>query len=243
MYHQERPGPLSAIRAARTGVRMSTTEASVASTGSDSIPEQSWLPDQLVVSTMGAALISGYLGEWGCATTVDADPALGLSRLVMARPQAALDGARETLRRAGRHAHGHAPRHREPEPPVRPDDDPCDTILRALRHRSRSGYAGWAPVMGKNRLLTQIGPTQTIGVGGDGAVVVGGQTVGRIEADPARLRFSLKEGAGVTVGMLDTTVVRHPFIAGHLDPRSAVLDLTPADAPGVPAWHGTFVAG
>ncbi|MFP5346143.1 MAG: S8 family peptidase [Actinomycetes bacterium] len=111
--------------------------------------------------------------------------------------------------------------------------DPVDTVLSRLRAYFGLLYHGWAPTMGKNRLVGQVS-------GGGGTVSFGGGPAPSPAAAPA-LQGS-PEGRGVVVGVLDTGLAPHPALAGRY--LAAPTDLI-ADGGSFryPAGHGTFVTG
>jgi membrane-anchored mycosin MYCP len=120
-----------------------------------------------------------------------------------------------------------------------PDDrtearDDLGVVLTALRKRFGELYAGWAPVLGKNRLVGQLHGAQEVIHSGD---------------DPRALaeRFNPPErssgpGRGVRVGLLDTGLFPQPWLGGAWAARYSDR-LLPTDALPYAAGHATFVAG
>jgi hypothetical protein len=115
----------------------------------------------------------------------------------------------------------------------RPATD-LDTILRGLRRHFRQQYAGWTPLIGKNRMLGHV-------VGGGGKISHGGG--GPLAATDDRLPSrDGGMGSGVRVGVLDTSMASNTWLAGGwTSPPGQVLDLN-GEAAEV-AGHATFVAG
>ena len=108
-----------------------------------------------------------------------------------------------------------------------------DAFLRDLRRHFRQRYAGWAPVIGKNRMLGHV-------VGGGGKISHGGG--GPLMATQDELpRREGNLGRGVRVGVLDTSMSSNAWLAGAwTSPPGEVLD--PEEAAEV-AGHATFVGG
>jgi membrane-anchored mycosin MYCP len=135
------------------------------------------------------------------------------------------------------------------------EDEPSaadlDVILRGLRGYFAEEYAGWTPLIGKNRLVgSVIGTPGKVTHGGGSALA---QTTKTLE------RRMGKRGTGVVVGVLDTQLAAHPWLAGGTtSPPDAMLQLTeqPPDKdaqgvdivdlekyPNAASGHATFVAG
>ncbi len=109
-----------------------------------------------------------------------------------------------------------------------------DTVLDRLREHFRERYAGWTPVIGKNRQLTQS--------------IEGGVIIRDDEYPPSRVaapqwdyRDPAGPGAGVRVGLLDTPFAPHPWLDGGWDNENGVL-LT-EDKPNWRGGHATFLTG
>jgi membrane-anchored mycosin MYCP len=124
-------------------------------------------------------------------------------------------------------------------------DDDLDPVLAALRAHFAERHGGWAPTIGKNRLVGWVG-------GVDGIVQHNAQDQFLDIAEVAD-GFPAREsgaGAGVTVGVLDTGIANHPWLAGGW--TAAFHDVLP-DSTGSGAGtgydylrqqgHATFVAG
>jgi len=118
---------------------------------------------------------------------------------------------------------------------ARGDDEPTglDRLLRGLRTHFGQRYGGWAPTIGKNRMLGDV-------IGG-GKISYGGALAptSSDQQPPAR---GTGPGRGVRVGVLDTAIAPHPWLAGGW---TAATDdvLVPAATSRAAAGHATFVAG
>jgi membrane-anchored mycosin MYCP len=124
--------------------------------------------------------------------------------------------------------------------------DALDTLLGGLRGKFKKLNAGWAPLMGKNRLVG-------VGVGSNPGRIGGG---GGGPLEPARRLLTrpkdalLDEGLGVRVGVLDTRIYSNPWYAGawtsrvpdELKPTRATRGLPGRRLPPA-AGHATFVTG
>ncbi|WP_432477215.1 S8 family peptidase [Nocardioides sp. GXQ0305] len=107
-----------------------------------------------------------------------------------------------------------------------------DRLLTGLRVGFAATYNGWAPTMGKNRLLG--------GVVGGGKISHGGALAPAASDRQLAVREA-RPGRGVRVGVLDTAIRAHPWLAGGW--VAAPGDVRPdGDAPAA-AGHATFVAG
>ncbi len=108
-----------------------------------------------------------------------------------------------------------------------------DDLLERLRGHFSGKYAGWMPTIGKNRLLGEV-------VGG-GKISHGGALAPALSAEqpPAR---EARSGRGVRVGVLDTAIASHDWLAGGW--VAAAGDVLPPDSPQhAAAGHATFLAG
>ncbi len=81
-----------------------------------------------------------------------------------------------------------------------------DVVLEALRASFDERYVGWVPTMGKNRLVGDV-------TGGGGKISHGGDTMPNEVKDSLDPRGS-GPGQGVRVGVLDTGIAAHPWLAG-----------------------------
>jgi membrane-anchored mycosin MYCP len=161
---------------------------------------------------------------------VKRSPALGLALLPDVDVGDGTAKVKQELERLGR----------SPDAGSHPGTD-VDDFLRALRDYFGARYAGWTPTLGKNRDVARV-----VGAGGDldGKISHGGGGTPRAAAEPAwaRKRRSADKGRGVRVGVLDTSIAAHPWLAGGwVAPASDVL--SPADSYQPAAGHATFLAG
>lgn len=195
--------------------------------------------DEIVVARDSAGLVAARLRAWGAAPTCTDAPRLGLARLDLSAGAAA---------RLARAALAELADHDDPavrcteaelmgvgEPTSSSHHSALDVVLRALRRVLRHEHHGWVPGMGKNRHLSDpLGPAQQIGFGG--------ADTPRLVAVPRGHRPGT-DGAGVRVGLIDTRLIDHPWLAGGVlaDPAQ-VLPASPRPD-GAAAHHGTFVAG
>jgi membrane-anchored mycosin MYCP len=111
-----------------------------------------------------------------------------------------------------------------------------DRFLWVMRTYFAARYEGWTPTLGKNRLVGNV---------------EGGGNISHAEAHPSlgvstwRPEPALRPtepGLGVRVGVLDTSISDHPWLAGGwVGPAADRLELEPP-YPAL-AGHGTFVAG
>jgi membrane-anchored mycosin MYCP len=117
-----------------------------------------------------------------------------------------------------------------------PPKTPMDRFLRGLRTHFAREYAGWTPTIGKNRLVGHVE--------GGGHISHGGGS------DPARSSWTpdqrvARPGLGTRVGVLDTPVAEHDWLAGRwIGSPEDLLARRTEDMPfAAIAGHGTFVAG
>ncbi len=108
-----------------------------------------------------------------------------------------------------------------------------DRLLIGLRAHFAGKYAGWVPTIGKNRLLGEVIGGGKISHGGALAPAPSDQH------PPARVA---RRGRGVRVGVLDTAIAEHPWLAGGW--VAAADDVLPAGSTNsAVAGHATFIAG
>lgn len=198
-------------------------------------PPDSAREDCLVVEINGRDAVVHLLTKWGGerSVTVQTHPGLGLSKITFVDPATAAQVARSCPPNLAQTAAG---------------PQGIDAVLAALRHHLAGAFGGWVPSMGKNRYVQGVRPNQTIDVGGAGdatpdqTIDVGtknAQGLVAVGQPPPRRRRA--GGPYVTVGILDTELVRHPFFEARLDPRGQARHMTPTRVED--GWHGTFVAG
>jgi membrane-anchored mycosin MYCP len=110
-----------------------------------------------------------------------------------------------------------------------------DRFLWALRTHFAAHYQGWTPTLGKNRLVGNVE-----GGGGHISHASDPPALSTWRPEPALRRR--EPGLGVRVGVLDTSISTHPWLAGGwVGPATDRLGLEPP-YPAL-AGHGTFVAG
>jgi hypothetical protein len=177
----------------------------------------SYYGDEIIVALPHLDQVQHVLGLAGVASNIlDTSPALDLARLSVPEP----DGE---------------------APPVAVErsanTDPTDhvsTLLAYLREHFSREHAGWAPTLGKNRL---IGTVQ----GGGGVISHGGG------GSPQRTDHTLPArgtgpGRGVRIGVLDTGLAPQPWLAGGWEARYSDRLVTTDGYPAA-AGHATFVTG
>lgn len=202
-----------------------------------------WYRSELVVSLEHRREVLGVLEAWGVG--VDRPAAghesadLGLALVSLADDEQAAAAAVDGLRRE--------------QPAVLPDDDlaaqassrpsAVDRLLWALRARFAARYEGWVPTLGKNRLVANVEGGGNISHGN----ISHGDDPPSLAASDWRPEPAVRPGEpglGVRVGVLDTAMSVHPWLAGGLLGPAAEC-LPPASAEELPALagHATFVAG
>jgi membrane-anchored mycosin MYCP len=145
--------------------------------------------------------------------------------------------------------------------PERAEPSDLDLIIFWLRESFGSTYAGWVPVIGKNRVVEPVKGLPYVGGGGEGDPYLdvrdprstprasGGLSAGApgpAAAPPVWPQRASSPGEGVHVGVLDTRLYPNPWLDGGY--FAAEDDLLKVAAPGseprpATAGHATFVAG
>jgi hypothetical protein len=118
------------------------------------------------------------------------------------------------------------------------DDEPpqLDLALRALRERFATRYPGWAPTMGKDRVVDTVESSPHIGGEGDPEPLSNGETFKlppRTESPDHRVR----------VGLLDTKLYPHPELDGRYLAESAGFLPAQTTTPTSPSAHAVYLAG
>ena len=109
-----------------------------------------------------------------------------------------------------------------------------DLVLATLRSSFAERYAGWTPTLGKNRLVGHV-------VGGGGTISHGGGP-GLRATDVRPAHRGQAPGQGVKVGVLDSSISAHPWLAGGwIGSYNDVLGSV--GEPHAVAGHATFVTG
>jgi membrane-anchored mycosin MYCP len=173
----------------------------------------------------------------------DKDEYLGLALLTL--PAGNLKAAVAALREHSKKTADSMDRARDDRialvPGLRDDYPPLDDLLAGLRAVYARENAGWIPTIGKNRIIAPVtGSPYISGGGGEGPPE-------RSDGLPARA--TLRPGFGIRVGVLDTGLIEHPWLAdAYAAAPGARLPLKPPPPKGeqIPravVGHGTFVAG
>jgi membrane-anchored mycosin MYCP len=117
-----------------------------------------------------------------------------------------------------------------------PPKTAMDRLLRGLRAHFAAEYAGWTPTIGKNRLVGHVE--------GGGHISHGGGSDPQLSTWTPDLRVA-RPGLGVRVGVLDTSVAEHEWLAGRWigSPLDVLPTLKKDRAYPAIAGHGTFVTG
>ena len=220
-----------------------------------------YLPDQLVVALPHADRVLYELDELGARPVqTDSDGQLDLALVELGATGVAVarlteldrvpdDDQSRTLRRQVEQERG------TPAPEL-------DLLLRGLRERFRLAYDDWVPTIGKNRVVRQVTGEYVIG-GGDqgrprppGEYVIGGRGERPPEPPESGWPFEFPRrgtgqaggadaGRGVRVGILDTKLAAHPWLAGTYVAGPGAMWLDPSEEAKRrwPQGHATFVAG
>jgi len=212
---------------------------------------ESYRADELVVGIPYAAEVNRQLVAWYAEPDiVDTDPRLGLAQVKLSAGAAV-----EHLRREHRDWVDEAAKAAREEVA---DPSDLDLLLRCLRRHFRLEYARWVPTIGKNRIMEEVEGSYVIdGGSGDGRptgidkYVIDGGTVGG-PAQPVKPPYGsvvvgprgTEPGVGVRVGVVDTRLATHPWLAGGYVASAADLRVPRPGAP-IPwtADHATFVTG
>jgi len=215
--------------------------------------------DELVVRLPYARLVLEWLKNWspGLKDPGEDDliPAIGLCRIHLnaAAARAALNEKQKDLVERAERAERAAQAASLADQHGRLHD--LEIVMRCLRLSLEKEYGGWTPTMGKNRVMQRLKGSYVIDGGGHGGpgqqpgYVIDGGGVGHADPvnddRPIALR-GRSPAARVRVGVVDTKVWLHPWLAGSVvtDPEdliSVVSDTMHAKTP--PPQHATFVSG
>lgn len=217
--------------------------------------------NQLAVAISDLRAVRNALTEYAVGLHhEEQDPRLGLALLTLQNVSAAV----EQLQRNDSGLVGRASQARWPSgPPSGSQPSDLDLLIYSLRERFRKEYAGWVPTIGKNRVIEPVRGLPYIGGGGEGDPYFGGsgdprtgpsadartiaQTALPSGLPPGWRQPRAKDpGKGVRVGVLDTRVYPHEWLAGsYFTAGDELLDLPPAGKPllSASAGHATFIAG
>ena len=184
-----------------------------------------YVPDDLVVGLPSVDLVTAELDTLGIGTSrVRTSKGLGLALLKVSADSAVLAAMR-----------GHALAVAGARPAPREDAPLLDQLLWALRRVFTARYAGWTPLLGKNRLVGRVHGAGEVSYGGGSDPVPLGA--------PATLHErGAGPGSGVRVGVLDTGLYAQPWLAGGWAARYGDL-LRGSGTPLYPEGHATFITG
>lgn len=197
------------------------------STGGDSPPSRSGQPsaEQLVVGLPHLGLVHSKLVYLGIGyKEIETSTDLGLALLSLDDVDAAGALLLKHGRAAGQRGGSRA------EPPTS-----LEQVLWGLRQSFAAAYAGWTPVLGKNRLVGRVHGVGEISYGGTG------------EPEQAKAASGLPPraagpGRGVRIGVLDTRLYPQPWLAGGWAARYSDT-LTDFSQTLTAEGHATFVTG
>jgi hypothetical protein len=212
-------------------------------------PGAAFRGDELVVALPYAPLVLSPLQAWAAAPVLedqDRDPRLGLARI-------RLDAAAAASYLRARPSSREVPPLDE-DTGAGPEPTDLDVVLRALRRLFAGEYAGWVPTMGKNRVMSRVAGSYVIDGGGGGGrplPITGPQAPYEQEGtrQPGEPDLSiplrgLSPGRGARVGVVDTRLSAHPWLAGGY--VASARDLQPPQPTAPLTWladHATFVVG
>jgi Subtilase family len=221
---------------------------------------EAYQEDQLAVALSDLDAVRGALHERAVGVAgQERSDRLGLALLTLTDVAAAAAKLRED-------DSGMARRLTEAKPsaagPERAEPSDLDLIIFWLRESFRSAYAGWVPIIGKNRVVEPVRGLPYVGGGGEGDPYsdrvrdprskphanagTSAGAPGPGAAPPGWARRAASPGQGVHVGVLDTRLYPNGWLAGAY--VAAEHDLLQAPARGsrprpATAGHATFVAG
>jgi hypothetical protein len=198
---------------------------------------------ELVVALPHLQLVGAELERLQVRPTgEEKDEALGLALLTL--PAKQLPAAVDALKKDSKKIADSMRRAKEERvalvPDLEADYPPLDDLMVGLRALYAHENAGWVPTMGKNRLIAPVTGSPYVSGGGEGPPE---------QSDGLPPRPTLRPGLGVRIGILDTALVEHPWLAdAYVAAPGAKLPLKPppAEGKGIPTagvGHATFVAG
>ena len=214
---------------------------------------------QLVVSTPDLGVVLAALGEFrvGFEERPGGNARLGLTLVELDSVAA---GAGTSQERSALVEDMTAGRPRSAGAAAAPSD--LDILIFRLREKFRADYDQWVPAFGKNRVISPVRGFPYVGGGGSGdPYAVGsvdpapspgtGHTSGteaaRLDApQSAWHQRPPGPGQGARIGLLDTPLYAHEWLAGAYFTRAHdLIDASAAKhwAPPASEGHGTFVAG
>ena len=195
--------------------------------------------EEVIVGKQHEPMVLGILQEFGIECVVlDSSDLLGLAKLKIR----SIDQARDILIPAeGLSALGRDEEEKAAlvrwvaEYPPAKSRPSVDQVLWALRGVFSARFSGWSPTLGKNRSVGQVHGAGEVIHGG------GGDPVALDDGFPFKDRTDAP-GQGVRVGVLDTAVSPHPWLAGGWTARFSDTVTDPAP-PRFAQGHATFVTG
>jgi subtilisin family serine protease len=126
-----------------------------------------------------------------------------------------------------------------PDEPVRRagregSTDPLGDLLAQTYETFENRYGGWVPTIGRNRRVLPVTGAHNIG-GGDACA----PTMADLQLRPR----NAEPGYGVKVGIADTALYAHPWLAGAFQAAPASMWDDLGGSPDFSSGHATFVAG
>jgi membrane-anchored mycosin MYCP len=204
---------------------------------------EQYAPDEIIVALPDLGEVQRELGQLGLQADqiIDAHERLGLALLAL--PE--LDEHTRRLRQDPDLIRAASAAWPGVDARAQVDQMPdLDLLMFAVRARFRDRFGGWVPTMGKNRAVHNPGLEGFPHISGGGQ---GDPTPASGPDTPWPLRRS-EPGAGVQVGLLDTKLWLHPWLAGGYASAADAL-IMPGDGDDAygtylaTAGHATFVAG
>lgn len=220
------------------------------------VGSETFIADELVVSLPYLGLLLDRLHAWVAGASVptggeDARLGLGLLRLDARAAVAFLESqderwvaqALEVVRRE------------------RPGASDLDLVSACLRRSFADAYGGWIPTFGKNRVMSRLTGSYVIDGGGRDRLLTplpaystadgqhGGRSGARRGAQhqdhPAMIpRRRRSPGSGTRVGVVDTRLAPHPWLAGgYVAPAAELLPERTGSPLPWQVQHATFVTG
>ena len=200
------------------------------------VGSETFVADELVVSLPYVGLLLDRLSAWGAGPAVppdghDARLGLALLRLDARAARATLEGLDERWVAQALDA-----ARRE-----RPGASDLDLVSACLRRSFANAYGGWVPTFGKNRVMSRLTGSYVIDGGGRDRLLTpllsystadgrhGGRSGARVGAqhqDPPAMipRRRRSPGHGTRVGVVDTRLAPHPWLAGgYVAPATELL--------------------
>jgi subtilase family protein len=216
--------------------------------------------DQLVVALPDLGIVTKILTDLHADITKEEDPQLGLALLSLGDGGAkkAADELRED-----RYLVDGATNRKWPRgaPPAQTEPANLDLLLYTLREKCAADFGGWVPEIGKNRMIAPVRgfPYVSGCTAGDPRLLGFDDPNPNPGPDPAPGPYSefggseppgwktrpTEPGQFARVGLLDTELYQHPWLAGgYLATDDALLKPPkPGEHHWATAGHGTFIAG